>query len=133
MWITASAPKRARSPATAARSARSAVDSVAGGRTDARCPFDRLSMTRTSCPSRWSTSLTTLPMYPAPPVTATRMCLPRVRSWSRRGHLPSRDARHARVEGQRLRDDLVHVVVLVGAQPAEEVHAWRRLGELLVL
>ena len=34
---------------------------------------------------------------------------------------------------QRLRHDLVHVVVLVGRQPADEVDAGRPLGEGLVL
>src|SRR5215208_5399691 len=36
-------------------------------------------------------------------------------------------------ERERLRHDLVHVVVLVGREPADEVHMWRRLGQRLVL
>src|SRR5687768_11812064 len=38
-----------------------------------------------------------------------------------------------RVQRQRLRDHLVHVVVLVGAEPAEEMHAGSGASEVLIL
>src|SRR4051812_26132155 len=38
-----------------------------------------------------------------------------------------------REHGERLRDDLIHVVVLVGPEAADEVDAGRRRGEFLIL
>ena len=38
-----------------------------------------------------------------------------------------------RIGRERLRHDLIHVVVLVGREPADEVHAFGGVGELLIL
>ncbi len=44
---------------------------VAPAGTASACPVDRSSSTVTSCPAATSSAVTTLPMYPAPPVTSS--------------------------------------------------------------
>src|SRR5689334_1807132 len=52
---------------------------------------------------------------------------------SRRHALGAPHARDACERGQRLGHDLIHVVVLVGAETTNEVHTGGLIGELLVL
>lgn len=53
-----------------------ALDEAAPSGTASRCPVDRSSRTDTSCPDSSSWAATTLPMYPAPPVTRTLNAAP---------------------------------------------------------
>ena len=67
---TASTP----SASTSAASSRSVpLTNAAPAGTASGCPVDRSSSTVTSCPAATSCAATTLPMYPAPPVTSTLM------------------------------------------------------------
>ena len=67
-WTTASIP----SVSTSAAQSRSVpLMNTAPGGTASACPVDRSSSTVTSCPAATSCAATTLPMYPAPPVTST--------------------------------------------------------------
>ena len=65
---TASAPSEITS---AAQSRSVPLTNVAPGGTASACPVDRSSSTVTSWPAATSCAATTLPMYPAPPVTST--------------------------------------------------------------
>src|SRR5690242_8467609 len=66
-WSTASNPSDSTPPASVIE----ACTNAAPGGTASACPVDRSSSTVTSCPSSRSCAATTLPMYPAPPVTSS--------------------------------------------------------------
>ena len=67
------------SASTSAAQSRSVpLTKVAPAGTASACPVDRSSSTVTSCPAATSCAATTLPMYPAPPVTSTLTMPPAV-------------------------------------------------------
>ena len=67
---TASAPSASTS---AAQSRSVSLTNVAPAGTASACPVDRSSSTVTSCPAAINCAATTLPIYPAPPVTSSLM------------------------------------------------------------
>src|SRR5215469_1733154 len=69
-WNTASTPPASTAAASARRSPRT---NRAPGGTASACPVDRSSSTVTSWPAATSCAATTLPIYPAPPVTSSFM------------------------------------------------------------
>src|SRR5690349_3566133 len=74
-----------------------------------------------------------LPRIRSVPVTVTMTVTTDGERTHRRGGHGASLAAYLRVSRERLRDDLIHVVILVGCQPPDEVNVRRGVGQRLVL
>src|SRR5216683_646689 len=130
--ITASMRRSWKIQSSAVRSAVSATISLAPAGTAFLLPCERLSQTMTSQPLARSCAVTTLPMYPAPPVTRTRSAM-RVSSFAasefracpKTERLHQESSASASVDLSDVLDDGASHLEL--AEPAQSPHAARAI------